>query len=40
MNDHAWTLNLVLLAIPGLALLLCVRLLYGRKPQPSRIRLC
>lgn len=33
MNDTLGPFNLVLLAIPGLALLLCVRLLYGRKPS-------
>jgi general secretion pathway protein F len=35
MNESLGTFNLVLLAIPGLALLLCVRLLYGRKPAAS-----
>jgi type II secretory pathway component PulF len=33
MNESLGPFNLVLLAIPGLALLLCVRLLYGRKPS-------
>ena len=33
MTDTLGPFNLVLLAIPGLALLLCVRLLYGRKPS-------
>jgi type IV pilus assembly protein PilC len=33
MNEPLGPFNLVLLAIPGLALLLCVRLLYGRKPS-------
>src|SRR5688500_13210271 len=33
MNDSLGPFNLVLLVIPGLALLLCVRLLYGRKPS-------
>ena len=33
MNDTLGPFNLVLLAIPGLALLLCMRLLYGRKPS-------
>ena len=32
MNDSLGPFNLVLLVIPGLALLLCVRLLYGRRP--------
>ncbi len=35
MNDSLGTFNLVLLAIPGLALLLCVRLLYGRKASAT-----
>ena len=33
MNQSLGPFNLVLLAIPGMALLLCVRLLYGRKPS-------
>lgn len=32
MNDSLGPFNLVLLAIPGMALLLCVRMLYGRRP--------
>lgn len=35
MNESLGPFNLVLLAIPGVALLLCVRLLYGRKPSPT-----
>ena len=35
MNNSFGPFNLVLLAIPGLALLLCVRLLYGRKPSSA-----
>lgn len=33
MNNSLGPFNLVLLAIPGFALLLCVRLLYGRRPS-------
>lgn len=33
MNDSLGPFNLLLLVIPGMALLLCVRLLYGRKPS-------
>lgn len=35
MNEPFRIYNLVLLAIPGLALLLCVRLLYGRKSSAA-----
>jgi len=33
MNDSLGLFNLLLLAIPGMGLLICVRLLYGRKPS-------
>ena len=35
MNESLGPFNLVLLAIPGVALLLCVRLLYGRKTSAT-----
>jgi len=35
MNESLGPFNLVLLAIPGVALLLCIRLLYGRKPSAT-----